>query len=125
MTLHALRPRIGDADFFRLLRRWVRSNAGGNVTTPEFTALAERVSGQDLDAFFATWLFTPAKPSGSSRQVREREPGREPGSTRSAPSARRGSAERRARPSPFTLGRVMNGVDPCRRPRSYMRRLRP
>ena len=64
MTLHALRLRIGDADFFRLLRRWVRSNAGGNVTTPEFTALAERISGQDLDAFFETWLFTPAKPPG-------------------------------------------------------------
>jgi hypothetical protein len=64
MTLHALRLQIGDEDFFRLLRRWVRRNAGGNVTTPEFIALAERISGQDLDDFFQTWLFTPAKPPG-------------------------------------------------------------
>ena len=64
MTLHALRLMIGDDDFFRLLRRWVRRNAGGNVTTPEFIALAERISGQDLDDFFQTWLFTPAKPPG-------------------------------------------------------------
>ena len=64
MTLHALRLQIGDDDFFRLLRRWTRSQARGNVTTAEFQALAERVSGQDLDAFFQTWLFTPAKPAG-------------------------------------------------------------
>jgi hypothetical protein len=64
MTLHALRLKIGDRDFFRLLKQWVRRNAGGNVTTPEFIALAERISGQDLGDFFETWLFTPQKPAG-------------------------------------------------------------
>lgn len=64
MTLHALRLKIGDRDFFRLLKRWVRRNAGGNVTTPQFIALAERISGQDLGDFFQTWLFAPAKPAG-------------------------------------------------------------
>ena len=42
MTLHALRLEIGDADFFDLLETWATSRAGGNVTTPEFIALAER-----------------------------------------------------------------------------------
>jgi hypothetical protein len=64
MTLQALRAQIGDDDFFRLLRRWTTSRAGGNVTTPEFIRLAERISGQDLGAFFDTWLFTAAKPAG-------------------------------------------------------------
>jgi hypothetical protein len=64
MTLHALRLQIGDRDFFRLVRKWVAQNQGGNVATEDFTALAERVSGQDLDAFFTTWLFTPGKPPG-------------------------------------------------------------
>jgi hypothetical protein len=64
MTLQALRTEIGDEDFFRLLRRWARSRAGGNVTTDEFIALAERISGEDLGAFFQTWLFTPEKPAG-------------------------------------------------------------
>ena len=64
MTLHALRLEIGDGDFFRLLRRWTTSRAGDNVTTPEFIGLAERISGEDLDAFFGTWLFTPEKPAG-------------------------------------------------------------
>jgi hypothetical protein len=68
MTLHALRQKIGDDDFFRLLRKWVRRNAGGNVSTPQFIKLAEKVSGQDLDDFFQTWLFTPAKPAGIEPQ---------------------------------------------------------
>ena len=32
-------------------------------TTPEFIALAERISGQDLGAFFQTWLYTKGKPT--------------------------------------------------------------
>jgi hypothetical protein len=59
------RPRLDcDRDFFRLLKEWVRLHRGGNVTTPQFIALAERISGQDLGDFFQTWLFTPAKPPG-------------------------------------------------------------
>ena len=46
MTLHALRLEVGDAAFFRILRGWATSQAGGNVTTDEFVALAERVSGR-------------------------------------------------------------------------------
>ncbi len=71
MTLHALRHEIGDADFFRLVKRWTSSGAGGNVTTAQFVALAETVSGKNLGAFFRTWLFTGSKPSGlSSSRVR-------------------------------------------------------
>ena len=33
MTLHQLRLTVGDDDFFRILRRWASSQAGGNVTT--------------------------------------------------------------------------------------------
>ncbi|MGH3093069.1 MAG: hypothetical protein ACRDOG_12195, partial [Gaiellaceae bacterium] len=53
----------GDADFFRILRRWATSRAGGNVTTRQFIRLSERVSGEDLDALFVAWLFTPEKPA--------------------------------------------------------------
>ena len=56
MTLHALRLEVGDADFFRILRLWTTRNAGDNVTTADFIRLAERTSGEDLDALFATWL---------------------------------------------------------------------
>ena len=62
-TLHALRLEIGDASFFRLLKRWTAMQSGGNVRTSEFIALAERVSGRQLDAFFTAWLFTPQRPA--------------------------------------------------------------
>jgi Peptidase family M1 domain len=64
MTLHALRQAVGDEKFFRLLRVWVREQAGGHVTIEEFIATAERVSGMQLDELFETWLFTPSKPEG-------------------------------------------------------------
>ena len=63
MTLQALREKIGDGDFFKLLRRWYKRNRYGNVTTAQFIATAERVSGQQLDEFFRVWLFVPAKPT--------------------------------------------------------------
>ncbi|MEU4287664.1 M1 family aminopeptidase [Kribbella sp. NPDC026596] len=62
MTLHQLRLAVGDADFFSILRTWAKSNRGGNVTTDQFIALAEKISGQQLDTLFQTWLFTTTKP---------------------------------------------------------------
>jgi aminopeptidase N len=62
-ALQALRVKIGDPAFFTLLRRWATENADGNVDTADFVALAESVSGQELDAFFTTWIYTPAKPT--------------------------------------------------------------
>ncbi|GLZ03145.1 metallopeptidase [Actinomadura sp. NBRC 104412] len=62
MVLQFLRERIGDRKFFSLLRTWVAEHRYGNATTEQFTALAERVSGQDLDAFFQTWIYSPGKP---------------------------------------------------------------
>ncbi|MGY1654072.1 M1 family metallopeptidase [Geodermatophilus sp. SYSU D01119] len=63
-TLHALRTLIGDDDFFVLLRRWATENADSTVTTADFVALAEEVSGQQLDGFFTDWVVTPARPAG-------------------------------------------------------------
>jgi aminopeptidase N len=62
MTLQVLRERVGDRDFFRILRRWTRQHANGTVTTKQFINLAERVSGEKLDGLFRTWLYTPRKP---------------------------------------------------------------
>jgi hypothetical protein len=70
MALHALRGKIGDAAFFRLLRTWTTRNAGGNVTIPQFIALAERISGQDLGAFFDEWLYRPEKPASLAATAR-------------------------------------------------------
>jgi aminopeptidase N len=63
MTLHALRMTVGDQKFFRILRSWAQTHRNGNVTTAEFIAFAERISGQNLEALFTAWLYTPAKPA--------------------------------------------------------------
>jgi hypothetical protein len=56
MTLHALRTEVGDADFFKILQTWSKSQKNGTVTTREFMRLAERISGEDLDELFDEWL---------------------------------------------------------------------
>jgi aminopeptidase N len=64
MTLQALREKINnDATFFRILTTWTSTHKYGTGTTPQFTALAERISGLDLDNFFRVWLYTPGKPT--------------------------------------------------------------
>jgi aminopeptidase N len=56
LTLHALRGQIGDDRFFELLQAWTADHEGGTVTTDDFIALAEEVSGEDLGDFFHAWL---------------------------------------------------------------------
>ncbi len=62
LTLAALRHRIGDRDFFRLLRTWVRQHRYETATTAQFRALAHRVSGERLHHFFQVWLVRRQKP---------------------------------------------------------------
>ena len=94
MTLQALRNEVGDDAFFRILRRWAAVHAGGNVRTGQFIRLAERISGQQLDDLFETWLFTPEKP-----------PGIEP------PVARSGSPTTTSRQVPAVVGSLLVGED--------------
>ncbi|MGN9840761.1 M1 family metallopeptidase [Nonomuraea sp. H19] len=63
MTLHALRKAVGDQTFFQLLKQWAADHRYGHVTTDEFVALSERLSGKELDALFDAWLFQPRRPS--------------------------------------------------------------
>jgi aminopeptidase N len=63
MTLQALREKVGDMAFFRIMRDWATENRFGNVTTPQFIQLAERDSGLDLQKFFTVWLYTEGKPT--------------------------------------------------------------
>ena len=76
MTLHALRMTVGDQAFFKILKTWAATRRGDTVTTPEFIALAERISGRSLDALFDAWLFgttrpdAPARPAGAARAAK-------------------------------------------------------
>jgi aminopeptidase N len=63
MMLAALRHRIGAADLGRLLLRWVAERREGHGTGGEFRALAETVSGEELDGFFTEWLDDTDRPA--------------------------------------------------------------
>jgi aminopeptidase N len=62
MTLQALREKVGDLTFFQIMRSWAAQNRHGNVTTAQFIALSEQLSGMNLDNFFDVWLYQPGKP---------------------------------------------------------------
>ena len=64
MTLQALREKIGDdAVLPHPAQLDRRAPPRPTRTTEQFIDLAERISGQDLDAFFQTWLYTTTKPT--------------------------------------------------------------
>lgn len=62
-VLHMLRLKLGDDLFFQLLQQWFSSYRDGNVITSEFQAMAEGISGLDLQQFFQQWIFGKGIPS--------------------------------------------------------------
>ncbi|MEV4482317.1 M1 family metallopeptidase [Micromonospora coxensis] len=63
MALHQIRLAVGDEAFFKILPAWTAEHRHGNATVAQFQALAERISGLDLDDVFTTWLLTPGRPA--------------------------------------------------------------
>ncbi len=58
-----LRPRLGDAVFFAALDRFAAEHAGQAVTTEDLQTAFELTAGQDLSAFFETWIHGGALPA--------------------------------------------------------------
>ncbi|MGN9776343.1 M1 family metallopeptidase [Micromonospora sp. H33] len=63
LTVHALRRTVGDEAFFTILRTWTAERRGGNATTDDLVALAERISGKSLRPFFDAWLTGRTAPA--------------------------------------------------------------
>jgi hypothetical protein len=63
MALEALRTSIGTGPFAELMAQWQSRHGGTSKRTSDFIALAEEVSGRDLDTFFETWIYTTGKPA--------------------------------------------------------------
>lgn len=61
-TLHALRHNVGDDLFFQILDTYVKEYGGSYATTDDFIAIAQQVSGHELEVFFERWLFDEAIP---------------------------------------------------------------
>lgn len=71
MVLQALREKVGDDAFFRILKQWSARHRDANGSTAQFVDLAERVSGQNLCVLFDTWLFGTGKPTAPPSSARD------------------------------------------------------
>jgi len=63
MTLAALRHRVGDRTFFRIMHAWTARHRYGTATTRDFVRLSEQISHRDLGEFFHAWLWQKSKPT--------------------------------------------------------------
>ncbi|MFE3197977.1 M1 family metallopeptidase [Embleya sp. NPDC055664] len=63
MVLEKLRQTVGDRDFFTILRAWASEHRYGHADSAAFIALSKHISGKNLDAMFATWLYGRGKPA--------------------------------------------------------------
>ncbi len=61
-VVHMLRGVLGDADFFAALQAYRQAYDYGSATTEQFRDVCESVSGRDLDAFFAQWIYAEYYP---------------------------------------------------------------
>jgi hypothetical protein len=63
LLLYALRRRIGDEAFLKLMDRFGREYAGKAVSTGEFRAAAEKAAPEGLEGFFDEWLNRTGLPA--------------------------------------------------------------
>ena len=57
LALHALRLRVGDEAFFKILREYYDQHKYATASTEDFIATAEKISGISLAEFFDPWLY--------------------------------------------------------------------
>jgi aminopeptidase N len=62
LLYHALRLEIGEDAFFNTLREFIQRNLHGTAEIEDLQAVAEELSGQDLEAFFTGWVSESAVP---------------------------------------------------------------
>lgn len=57
IALNELRKKLGDDTFFKVMQEYFKEFEFKNATTEDFINVSEKISGQDLDSFFNTWLY--------------------------------------------------------------------
>jgi len=62
-TLAALDRLVGRDTFLGIIRTYLETYGGASATTDDFIAVAEEVSGQELQSFFTAWLVDETMPS--------------------------------------------------------------
>ncbi|MHA7060121.1 M1 family metallopeptidase [Aquimarina sp. M1] len=68
-ALHALKNRIGDANFKVTVTNYLEKHQFSNVTTSDFIKIAAQVSGQDLSDYQKIWLEATVFPSQEALDI--------------------------------------------------------
>lgn len=63
LTLHVLRRRIGDENFFALLRDWATRYRHATAVTDDFTGLAANYAHESLRPLWDAWLYSTEVPA--------------------------------------------------------------
>ena len=63
MVLNMLRLKLGDTDFFQGIQNYVNAKHGQYATIPDFKNFLATQSGQNLDEFFADWIYGEGYPT--------------------------------------------------------------
>jgi aminopeptidase N len=63
LAMHALRRRIGDEAFDKVLKGWTEKHKDGNASWPEFEQFVADTAKQDLRTFFDAWFRAEKKPA--------------------------------------------------------------
>ena len=61
-VLHMLRGELGEARFWRVIRRYVADNAQRNVETIDLVRAIEHATGRNMRGFFDQWVFRGGHP---------------------------------------------------------------
>jgi aminopeptidase N len=62
LVFHALRLKVGDEAFFKILQTYLEQYRDSNAGPDEFITVAEKVSRHDLKALFDEWLYKAEAP---------------------------------------------------------------
>ncbi|MBK8428114.1 MAG: HEAT repeat domain-containing protein [Lewinellaceae bacterium] len=62
MVLHLLRKHLGEGNWRKAIRGYVKSHAHQSVTTEDFQGAVEAATGEKLDWFFDQWLYKMGHP---------------------------------------------------------------
>ena len=63
LTLHALRGKLGDENFFSLLKDWTTRYRHSTAGTDDFTGLAASYIDQSLRPLWDAWLYSTELPT--------------------------------------------------------------
>ncbi len=62
LVLNMLRKHLGEATWWKVIRRYLRSNANKTVVTDDFRRAIEKTSGQPFEWFFNQWVYKMGHP---------------------------------------------------------------